>query len=280
MRWEKVEAIKTKDHFSSSEYYLAPDVKAAFDKSKHIVIKGNQDRVYCIDGREGSGKSTLALQFAHYLDPHFSINKIVFKAEDFENVIREVPKYSAVVFDEAFNGLSSKGALSQQNKKMIRLLMECRQRNLFVFIVLPSIFLLEKYVAVFRSQCLFHVYAAQGYINRRYYKLYNYSDKKILYIKGKPLMDYRYPRIRMTYRFYGKTPMSVDQDLYVKKKLEAFRDRELPGKQVARELEQRYLLMKKLHEDGLSFRAIGRICGMTHNSVSTIISNGSPMENG
>lgn len=209
---------------STESPYIAKDIIRQLDKSKQHVIKGDQDRVYVIDGREGSGKSTLALQLAAHIDKEFSAEQVVFNADMFEKVIREIPRHRSIVFDEAFNGLSSKGALSKTNKTLVRLMMECRQRNLFLFIVLPSIFLLEKYVAIFRSQALFHVFAARGYINRRQYKVYNYTNKKMLYIHGKATMSYFKPKVSISHRFYGRLPPNVNKEDYLKYKLDSFKD--------------------------------------------------------
>lgn len=201
---------------------LSPDVFKQLTSSHKKVIEGNQDRIYLITGREGLGKTTLALQLAYTLDNTFCLDDVVFTSDDFEKRIREVNKYKAVVFDEAFNGLSSKGALSKQNKRLVRLLMECRQRNLFIFIVLPSIFLLEKYIALFRSTALFNVLASKKDYKRRYYKIYNYEQKRVLYLLGKNLMDYSKPYITKSHRFYNKFPPTITEQLYIEKKHNAF----------------------------------------------------------
>lgn len=231
-------------------YYISAPIRRQLLKAKKDVTKKNQDRVYVFDGREGVGKSTVTLQIANFLDPNFGLDNVVFNADDFEKKLRELPKYSALVFDEAFNGLSSKGALSKQNKKLIRLLMECRQRNLFIFIVLPTLFLLERYAAIFRSQSLFHCYQIDG---RRYYKVYNYTNKKILYIKGKNIMSYNYPFIRKSHRFYGKFPDSINVDKYIKKKLEAFRDEEKKEPEESKIMKHRTGLSIILKDMGVSF---------------------------
>lgn len=238
-----MEQVKTLSE--ESAYYVPPIIRHQLLKAKNDVLKKNQDRVYVVDGREGVGKSTLTVQLANILD-EVSIENIVFKSEDFENTLRELKPGSAIIFDEAFNGLSSKGALSKQNKKLVRLLMECRQRNLFIFIVLPTIFLLERYVAIFRSQCLFHAYISNG---KRYYKVYNYSNKKRLYIKGKGLMSYHYPHIKKSYRFYGKFPQSLDIQAYLKKKLDSFRDIEKNVPEESKVMKQRNTLLKYVVEN-------------------------------
>jgi hypothetical protein len=163
---------------------------------------------------------------AYAVDDEFSIDDVVFDSQSFARRIRKIKKGKAVVFDEAFNGLSSRGALSKENRKLVRLLMECRQRNLFIFIVLPSFFLLEKYVALFRSHALFHTYKGKKHPDRHYYKVYNYNKKRLLFILGAKLLSYGRPKINTSYRFYGKYPPTIDREAYVTKKLNAFRDNE------------------------------------------------------
>ncbi len=229
-------------------YYVAKPIYRQFQNSIKKVSKGNQDRVYVVDGREGVGKTTVAFQFAYIVDPNFSLDNVVFTAEQFEDKIRKLDKFRALVFDESFNGLSSKGALSKQNKKLVRLLMECRQRSLYVFVVLPSIFLLEKYVAVFRSQCLFHSFASKKNNDRRYYKVYNYHNKKLLYLLGKHLMDYTKPKVPKSYRFYAKFPPTIDKVAYEKKKHEAFLSNDEDITEESKHIHQRNLAWYILHK--------------------------------
>ena len=209
-----------------SPYYLSKSIARQLDNSKKVVIEADQDRIFLITGGEGSGKSKLAQQLAYHLDNNFCLDDIVFNSTTFVNKVRTQKKFKCVVFDEAFNGLSSRGALSKENKKVIGLLQECRQRNLFIFIVLPSIFLLEKYVGLFRSHCLFHTAIYKKDFKKRFYKVYTKNKKKLLYILGKKLMSYYQPKINKKHRFYSNTPPTIDEKAYKKKKLHAFRDDE------------------------------------------------------
>jgi hypothetical protein len=206
-------------------YYIAPDTYRQIQKSREDVLKSDLDRVFVVDGREGfAGKSTFTFQMAYAYDPTFCLDRIVFNSKDFSHTLRNAKKGQAVVFDEAFRGLSSKGSLSKENKKIVQLLMEVRQSNLFIFIVLPSFFMLEKYVGIFRSHCLFHCFSSKKTTKRRYYKVYNYANKKLLYIFGKQLMNYHQPKISKAYRFYAKFPPTINRDDYIAKKLAAFKD--------------------------------------------------------
>ncbi len=233
----------------SSDYYIAPEIKKQLDRQKKIVMEADQDRVFIITGREGSGKSWLAMQLAAYLDPTFCIDDICFDAKSFEKRIKQVDKFKAIVFDEAFTGLSSKGALSKENKKLVRLLIECRQRNLFIFIVLPSIFILERYIALFRSHGLFNVSISRKNFNNRYYKVYNQANKHTLFILGQKYMSYAKPKIWKKYRFYGKTPSGITKEEYEKKKTESFKEAVIAeAPEITRLITQRDLMMNKYKE--------------------------------
>jgi hypothetical protein len=83
-------------------------------------------------------------------------------------------------------------------------MMQMRQKNLCIILVLPTFFLLDKYAALFRAKVLFHVYENKGI--RGYFRCYSRKLKKYLYLIGK--VDYSYPKKiyvpkKMRGRFYG-----------------------------------------------------------------------------
>ncbi len=218
--------MKIQMRLIKKDYYISKEIKQQLDNSKKIVKEADQDRIFIITGREGSGKSWLAMQLAAYLDPSFCLDDICFDSESFGKRIREVDKFKAVVFDESFTGLSSKGSLSKENKKLIRILIECRQRNLYLFIVLPSIFILDRYITLFRSHSLFHVAISKRDFKNRYYKVYNYQNKHKLYILGQKYLSYSKPKIWKKHRFYEKLPEGISKKEYQKKKSESFKEKE------------------------------------------------------
>ena len=228
-------------------YYISPKIKKQFQKSARIIKEENQDRVFTITGREGSGKSLLAMQFAWIIDNSFNLDDIAFTSEQFSNLIKTTNK-KVIIFDEAYNGLSSKGAISKQNKELLKLLIECRQRNLMVFIVLPSIFLLEKYMVLFRSHALFHVAISKKNYKNRFYKVYNYANKMRLYILGQKYMSYSKPFIVQKHRFYGIYPPTIDEGEYERAKLKAFRGRTKEEEpEITRQIKERDTLIYHMH---------------------------------
>jgi hypothetical protein len=221
-------------------YHLDENLKVMWDRLRDGKLAAmNEDRVYVVDGRERTGKSSFTFQQAKYLDPTFTVENICFKPEDFLSRLRNAKKGSVIVFDEAFRGLSSKSSRSKVNKAIVEALMEVGQRNLIVFIVLPTLFLLEIYAAVFRTEGLFHIYKmkakkASG-SSHRAFKIYNYRKKKELYLRGKTkYFSYTYPKIkRAKGRFYAKPTKdypagspyeTFDMKAYLHKKDYAFRN--------------------------------------------------------
>lgn len=191
MNKEKEPPLKMNSKMTSNSpsevgsYYIEKRLKAQWDNIKATLIKHDQDRAYIVDGREGVGKSLWTLQQAAYLDPSIihDISRVCFTPEEFLSAIRRADKGQVVIFDEAFRGLSSRAALSKVNKKIIQAMMEMRQNNLIVFIVLPSFFLLDIYPAILRSSALFHI-SKERLNNNRYFTAYNFKKKGVLYQRG------------------------------------------------------------------------------------------------
>lgn len=198
-------------------YHIDKKLQARWDTLREgKLIKRDDDRVYLVDGRERIGKSLFTFQQAKYLDPTFDVDRICFTPDEFLNQIRKAPQGSCVVFDEAFRGLSSKASQSKVNKKIVQGLMECGQRNLIIFIVLPTFFLLELYPAVLRSNTLFHLFKDKR--ERRFFRVYNYQKKSLLYNIGKKKgFSYGFPRTKFKGQYFNIKP--IDWSAYTKKKL-------------------------------------------------------------
>jgi transposase len=236
------------------EYYIEPRLKDNLDTKIIPSLKSkDKDFVLCIDGKEGSGKSTLALQIGKYVDPSLDLSRIVFDAESFRQAIFKAKKGQVVIFDEAFTGLSSRASLSGINRALVSLMMQMRQKNLMVIMVLPTFFLLDKYVALFRARALIHVYEMSG--NRGYFRLYNTKLKKLLYLLGKKDYSYGHKSVRTKFkgRFYGKFALGSDllEEQYRKKKGKALEDTEKNPMSAgqAKYKEQRDILLWRLRKE-------------------------------
>lgn len=206
-----------------SDYFVDPIIKEELDKVKKNVTKKDRDYVMVIDGEEGAGKSVLAFQIAKYLDSKFVLDNICFNADQFIARLKTAPKYSCIILDEAFSSANSRASLTEVNRSLIGVATEMRQRNLFVIIVIPSFFDLDKYFALWRCRSLFHVYFKKDGSRGRYV-IFPKSKKKYLYLTGKKFYDYRKPASPYPPCSFPNY-YTIDETEYRKKKAEAFKKR-------------------------------------------------------
>jgi len=215
---------KTKKDVS---FFIEPWIKERFDnKVIPDLEKKDKDCIIAIDGAEGSGKTWLSIQWCKYIDPSFNLNRIVFTPEEFREAIYKAKKGQAILFDEAFAGFSSRAALSGVNKTLISLMMQIRQKNLFIVIVLPTFFLLDKYISLFRTRILVHVYENKG--RRGFFRVYSKFKKREL-IMDKKARTYSYGvRTKKKGRFYGVFALGDENEekKYRDKKLKALESSE------------------------------------------------------
>jgi len=176
--------------------------KQLVDKVKPSVEKKDRDWFCIVDGEEGSGKSVFAMQLAKVLDPEFTHEQIAFNAPEFIRLVMKAKKFQCILLDEAYSGLSSRAALSEMNNLMVALMMEMRQKNLFIIIVMPTFFMLDKYVALHRAKGLFHIFMRDG--NRGYWHFFDKQKTKYLYLAGKKFYEYDSQKPRIFGRFFDQ----------------------------------------------------------------------------
>lgn len=129
------------------------------------------------------GKSTLAMQHARFLNPATTLDNVTMDPEKFPEMISAATKGEVCILDEAFTGLASIKAQSKINYVLKSIFMEVRQKNLFIFIVLPSMFYLDKYVLLERANVLFHSYFKNN--QRGFYAVYPPFKIKSLELYGR-----------------------------------------------------------------------------------------------
>lgn len=207
---------------NDKKFYIDGYLKGNLDIARK-VIKKDWDMLFIYDGAEGSGKSVKAMQDAFYCDPTLTIDRITFTPTEFRKAIINAKPYQSIIYDEAYTGLSSRATMSLINRTLISMLAEIRQKNLFVFVVLPCFFDLDKYVALWRSRALIHVYTGDGFERGRF-AFYNSDRKKNLFVLGKKFYSYSKPSPNFLGRFTNFYP--IDEEEYRKKKKESLINRE------------------------------------------------------
>ena len=106
-----------------------------------MVLKKDRDFVAVYDGEEGAGKSVLAMQHAKILDPDFTLDNVVYNAQQFMDKVKDpnTKKGACILLDEAYNAINSRASLSEMNRGMVAVATEMRQKNLFVLTVFSTI---------------------------------------------------------------------------------------------------------------------------------------------
>ncbi len=225
---DNLEQIKTEDHLkyhSNNNYSNFSQGIPSFVQVKNIVPLEVED-VYDIGCEEphhnfvangivvhNSGKSTLGQQLGKLVDPTLDLSRICMTADEFKQAIMNAKKGQCVIYDEAVTGLTSGDSVSRIGKLLKSMMMQMRQKNLFVIVILPTVFELNAYAALSRAKFLFHTYEVGG--KPGFYVGYNRRLLKPLYLRGKKKREYCV-KSYLQGRFYGK--YTVDEELYRKKK--------------------------------------------------------------
>lgn len=203
--------------------------------------KNDKDAVFIVDGKERSGKS----KFTDYLGAYastvlkvpYGIDSFCMNPQSFRDKIIQAKPKSIIIYDEAHKGMASARSLSEINNILKDLMMEMGQKNLFVVLVLPTFFLLDKYAALFRARGLFHIYELKK--QRGFWVYFNEKNKLRLYKGGKKEFDYnciRWPYFRG--RFYNQ--YAVDEQEYRAKKAKGFAEHARTTR------DERYLLQRNI----------------------------------
>ena len=218
--------IRERDY---SFFYKSPNrvsikLKQNCGKQVYGFTLDSESHWYITDNFTITHNSVLLMQFCKYVDPTFNIDRVCFSPEEFKTAIDKAKKGQAILYDEAFTGLSSRSSLSKTNIDLVSKMMQMRQKNLFICVALPSIFMMDKYAAMFRTRALISVYETRG---MHMYTVFNRSFKKRLILEGKRNMSYNQtvklmPQKCRGLKFYGK--YVIDEQTYRDKKEKALKE--------------------------------------------------------
>ncbi|MFH1181479.1 MAG: hypothetical protein V1702_00820 [Candidatus Woesearchaeota archaeon] len=247
---------------NNNEFYLDGILKRNLEEAKTYIGK-DWDVCVLVDGREGSGKSTLAAQMAAFVDNTFDVSRECFTPRQFVDCVKNGSPGQAIVFDEAITGAFSRRAMSLSNQVLVKTLAQCREKKLFLFVVLPSFFDLDRNISIWRSRGLFHCYVKNK--ERGRFAFFDYRRKKNLFLFGKKAYNYNCTGSSYIGRFTQFFPLNRDE--YLKKKLDAIGNPE------------ELLLPKKNADDGTMIQRdnLARFVdglGYSKAEISRIMSNG------
>lgn len=164
--------------------YMDGYLKQNLDIAK-LRVQKKWDCIGLYVGDEGDGKTVKALTDAFYQDPGLTIDRVCFNPLQFEEAVDKAPPFSAIVYDEAddLGGHWANKLLLAIKRKFKRI----RKKQLYIFLVTPTMFDLSKYFVIARTLYLIQVYT-DG-LERGYFKFYGKKGKRMLYVKGKKEWD-------------------------------------------------------------------------------------------
>lgn len=199
-------------------WWIDDNLKQNFDfiipRVSHKVSHRRSDMFIIIDGPVGSGKTTLSFQCARYFDPTFNLSRVVFSVDDFLDALIKAEPGQAVVFDEAII-VNSRSALTEFNKKVIIAMTQIRSKGLYIFFNIPSVFDLDRNLVLNRCHLLLHCYQ-NSFGERGKFIVFDKDKMKVLYLKGKRLYSYGFPKANFVARF--SEYFFLDRIEYEKKK--------------------------------------------------------------
>ena len=231
------------------------------------------DGILYVGGYEGDGKSWLAAQVAVFLDPSYCLERCVFTPEQFLKAVDEAKPGEAIVYDEAQDVFEA-----QNRDKMAKIvkskLTRIRRKRLYIVIVAPDFWRINKYLFIHRSRAFIRVYA-DG-LERGYFAFYNRERKHNLYIKGKRTEELVVPP-NFVGRFTAWFPL--DHEAYEDKKEAATRqlgkeERPAMTKEMARQLERaayhrlwNHLRLNQWLRSGFTVEKLASFAGCTKKTL-------------
>jgi len=238
---------------------------------KKAVHNHNTSVVLLFDGRSGMGKTTLSNQVGIFLDPNFGLHKMFYTPETFLEGLKNAKKGDYICFDEAMI-LSNRAAISRVNKMIIIAMSMIRSKQIFVGFCINSLFDLDKNIAIFRSEVLFHVYGDTLIDRGRYAAFFKGKDTenklKKLYLLGKKYYDYSKPHANYVGSFTKE--FVVDEKEYEKQKqvgVNTF----LSGIETSSSKKYSTMItdtIERLMSKGFSQSEAGWFCGIAQQNVS------------
>lgn len=197
---------------NGKEYFVNNYLMEIF-RNFHKRQKKKWDNWVVFSGLEGDGKSRIAIQsctvMSHLNGKTFENQHIAFTPDQFSNCIDNAENGQSILFDEAITGLASTRVMSKINYVLRTKAAMCRKKQLFVGIVLPSFFDLEKNIAIHRTRALIHVYTKN--LERGLFSYYTMEKKKMLYVLGKKFYDMSKPKPEFRGNFGNWLTINEDQ---------------------------------------------------------------------
>lgn len=250
--------------------YLDGYTKKNLDFVKDKVLNGKDMFICVVDGRPGAGKSTLVSQLAFYLNPKTSNKNETFTLEQFEEALRTAKKGDVIILDESFEVLNKRTTQSRSNMVILSLLQQMRARQVFIFIILPYVFDLDKNIILGLCDLFFHCYR-KDFGNRGRYAAYDRHRLKSLWLNCRQSYSYHLGVAKPNYRARFNSAFPLGSEEYEKKKTDALqqltKDIEVEGNKYMLQRNQAIIKLKEF----IPVSEIEKIIGVKRRQLFDII---------
>lgn len=258
--------------------YLDGKLLKVLEGNRKIVMTSDTIERMIIFGDSGTGKSTIASQIAKFYDNTFTEERMCQSEVQFREQLEKMGKHQAIVIDEAFESLNSKESIKKAQILLTNLLQIIRQKNIFLIIVLPALWDLNKSVALSGSNWCMRTYTRLG--KRGFFEAWNKDRKRELYIRGKALHNHKAVRPNFRGRFTKFMPINVE--VYKQMKLDNLNRMlaqvEASEKKVKGDVgyippakEQRDNAIRELFKQGKTREELATLFNLKHDTICKII---------
>lgn len=110
---------------------------------KNKINQEDSDVVAIYSGNAGSGKSVKAMHHAYVVDPTISMKRICFKQDEFISAVVHANKGEVIIGDEAVSLFFSRASMAKENRIVVEMMAQIRQKNLAIFLCVPEPLMLD-----------------------------------------------------------------------------------------------------------------------------------------
>jgi len=260
-----------------------------------IGVSNNFDFVFAVTGMEGSAKSSCVVlsmtYIAHKLGITFDHTDICFNVEQLDEKIDKSQPGSLISLDEFVLLGSSEDTMTKLQKVLRKKFTLIRKKRLFIFLVMPSIHMMNKYFCIARIRGLINCKVHN--FQRGHATFYAYDKKNYMAVCGRKNFTYLGFKHDGQFKFIDVQDINVvknpvmDWEAYEKRKDEAISSLKEDGdekKEVVEKDSKRmiklkakyWILMNELIQMGKKQMEIACLLGVTQQEVSNNMRNIKP----
>lgn len=291
-----------KSLYNDGYKYMYKNSKCEIDKKLKIfldtqikMVSNNFDSVGLITGMEGSAKSTLVITsimtyICHVLGTTFNEDTICFSLEQLNQQLEKSIEGDVICLDEFVLLGSSDETMTKLQRLLRKKFTLIRKKKLFIFLVIPSIHMLNKYFAVQRTRYCLNCVSIEA--KRGFAKLYGYGKKNYLCMNGHKSFTYEGFKYDTEIKFIDLRNKDIvgediiDWNIYERKKNEAIQylakqeedtlkvETENESLRAKKRTAQLFTLITKLKETGLKDKELMKIMNSEESNYYNTLKRG------